>query len=94
MPPRDGELQITTIPIGQEITGKLFRPYAFETVGAHSLDTGAFAVAIKLFPTAADPDFKEPVVILLHEENVEAFIRAIRIAQAGMPESVRKGGAA
>ncbi len=37
----NGELQITTRKLGQEISGKLFRPHAFETVGAISLDTGA-----------------------------------------------------
>lgn len=26
----NGELQITTPKLGQEVTGKLFRPYAFE----------------------------------------------------------------
>ncbi len=31
MPSIDGELQITRDKIGQEITGKLFRPHAFET---------------------------------------------------------------
>ena len=92
MPTMNGELQITTPKPGQEITGKLFRPYAFETVGAISLDTGAVAVAIKLFPTAGDPDFKEPVVVLLSEENVENFIRAIRIALGGVAADVRKGG--
>ena len=92
MPTMNGELQITTNKLGQEVTGKLFRPYAFETVGAISLDTGVVAVAIKLFPAAADPDFKEPVVVLLSEENVEAFIRAIRIALGGVAADVRKGG--
>jgi len=88
----NGELQITTPKLGQEISGKLFRPHTFETVGAISLDTGAVAVAIKLFPMAGDPDFKEPVVVLISEENVEVFIRAIRIALGGIAADVRKGG--
>ena len=88
----NGELKITTNEIGQEITGKLLRPHTFETVGAISLDTGVVAVAIKFFPTVADPDFREPVVVLLSEENVEAFIRAIRIALGGVAADVRKGG--
>jgi len=92
MPTMNGELQITTPKLGQEISGKLFRPHTFETVGAISLDTGAVAVAIKFFPTATDPDFKEPVVVLLSEENVEVFIRAIRIALGGVAADVRKGG--
>ena len=92
MPTMNGELQITTSKLGQEISGKLFRPHTFETVGAISLDTGAVAVAIKLFPMAGDPDFKEPVVVLISEENVEVFIRAIRIALGGIAADVRKGG--
>jgi hypothetical protein len=41
---------------------------------------------------AGDPDFKEPVVVLISEENVEVFIRAIRIALGGVAADVRKGG--
>ena len=86
------ELRLITKEVGQEITGELFRPYAFETSVVISLETGVYAVAIKLFPAAADPDFKEPVVVLLSEENVEAFIRAIRISLGGVAADVRKGG--
>jgi len=86
--PLPGELQITSRMVGKEITGKLFRPYAYETVGAVELETGASAVVIKLYPAADDADFKEPVVVLLHLENLEPFIRAIRIAEAGLhPDS-------
>ena len=94
MPSIDGELQITRDKIGQEITGKLFRPHTFEAALAISLGTGVFAVAITIFPTAEDTEFKEPVVILLPEANVETFIRAIRIAQADTPLEVRKGPSA
>jgi hypothetical protein len=94
MPPKDGELRITRDKIGKEITGKLLRPYAFEAVVTFSLDTGVFALAVTIFPIAEDPEFKEPVVILLPEANVESFIRAIRIAQADVPLEVRKGTSA
>jgi hypothetical protein len=92
--PLPGELQITNYTLGKPIAGKLFRPFAFETVGAVELETTASVIAIKLYPAAGDPDFKEPIVILLHMENVEAFIRAIRIAQAGLHPDIRKGGSA
>ena len=49
MPSMDGEFQFTE-KLGQEITGKLLRPCAFETVSALSLDTGVFAIAITIFP--------------------------------------------
>lgn len=94
MPLKDGELQITRDKIGKEITGKLLRPYAFETVVTLSLDTGVFALAITIFPTAADLEFKEPVIILLPEANVESFIMAIRLAQANAHPVVRKEGTA
>lgn len=87
----DGGLQISTNRMGKEVAGKLFRPYAFETVGAVSLEVSGLFIAITLYPTAADPEFKEPVVIMLADENVENFIKAIRIAQAGLG-AVRKGG--
>jgi len=51
--PLPGELQITSRMVGKEITGKLFRPYAYETVGAVELETGASAVVIKLYPCVA-----------------------------------------
>jgi hypothetical protein len=90
----NGELQITNHTLGQPIAGKLFRPFAYETVGAVELEMTASVIAIKLYPNAGDPDFKEPVVVLLRMENVEAFVRAIRIAQAGLHPDVRKGGSA
>lgn len=86
------ELLINTHKIGQEITGKLFHPQAFETLGTIDLQTGAVFIAIKLFPTAADTDFKEPFVVMLRDENVENFVKAIRIAQAGVPLNCRNGG--
>jgi hypothetical protein len=93
MPSLDSEFQFTQ-KLGQEITGKLLRPRAFESVSALSLDTGVFAIAITIFPAADDPEFKEPVVILVSEDNVERFIRTIRLAQAGARPVVRKEGTA
>ena len=85
------ELRLITKEVGQEITGELFRPYAFETSVVISLETGVYAVAIKLFPNVGDPNFGEPVVVLLSDANVENFIRAIRIAQAASPADLRQG---
>jgi hypothetical protein len=95
MPSTDGEFQFTE-RLGQEITGKMLRPHAFESVSAFSLDTGVFAtaIAITIFPAADDPEFKERIVILLSEDNVELFIRTIRLAQAGAHPVVRKEGTA
>ena len=90
----DGEVQLRTHQLGKEISDKLLRPCAFETLPVFTLDTGSFAVAIKFFPTANDPEFKEPIVILVREEDIENFIKVIRIAQAGTPLDVRKGGSA
>ena len=88
------ELQLIHHTPGKPIEGKLFRPYAFETLGAVEAETHAAAVVIKLHPATGDPDFKEPVVILLHLENLENFIKAIRIAEAGLHPVVREGGSA
>jgi hypothetical protein len=89
----DDEFQFTQ-RLGQEITGKMLRPHAYEAVSVLSLDTGVFALALTIFPTAGDPEFKEPVVVLLSEDSVERFIRAIRLAQAGTHPVVRKEGTA
>lgn len=94
MPPKIGELQITNHSLGQPIAGKVFWLYGYETVGAVELETGASVVAVKLYPGPANPDFKEPLVIMLALENIENFIKAIRIAQAGMHTDARNGGAA
>jgi hypothetical protein len=86
-----GELQITHHTPGKPIEGKLFRPYAYETLGAVEAETYAAAVVIKLHPAAGDPDFKEPFV-LLRLNDLENFIKAIRIAEAGLHPAVREGG--
>jgi hypothetical protein len=93
MPSLDSEIQFTE-RLGQEITGKLLRPRAFESVSTLSLDTNVFAIAITIFPATDDPEFKEPVVILISEDNVELFIPTIRLAQAGARPVVRKAGTA
>lgn len=89
-----GELQLTHHTLGQPIEGKLFRPYSYETLGAVELETHASAVVIKLNPAAGDPDFKEPFVVLLRLNDLENFIKAIRIAEAGLHPAVREGGSA
>jgi hypothetical protein len=93
MPSIDGEFKFTQ-RLGQEITGKMLRPHAFESVSALTLDTSVFAIAITIFPAAGDPEFKEPVVILLSEDSVERFIKTIRLAQAGAHPVVREEGTA
>jgi hypothetical protein len=85
------EIRLITKEVGQEITGKLFRPSAFETSVVVSLETGVYAVAIKLFPNVGDPHYSEPVVVLVSDADIENFIRAIRIAQAASPADLRQG---
>ena len=87
-----GEVQLTNQTPGQPIEGKLFRPYSYETLGAIELATQACAVVIKLNPATGDPDFKEPFVVLLRLDDLESFIKAIRIAEAGLHPAVRNGG--
>jgi len=89
---RLGELRITTNVVGKPVEGKLFRPYGYETIGVFLLDTALPCVAIKLYPVAGDPEFKEPLVVALAEENIDDFIRAVRIAQAGIASDALKGG--
>jgi hypothetical protein len=94
MPPRDGELKITNHDLGKPIAGKLLWPSGYETTGAVELETGTPVVAVKIFPIAGDAEFAEPIVIMLAVENLENFIKAIRIAEAGLHPDVRKGGIA
>jgi hypothetical protein len=92
MPLQPGELQLTQLRLGQPIEGKLLRPFAYETIGAVEFCTGAAGVAIAIYPNADDPDFKEPVVLLLTLENLDPFIRAIRIAEANIDPNMLSGG--
>jgi len=94
MPPRDGELKITNHALGKPIAGKLLWPSGYETIGAVELETGTPVVAVKIYPMAGDAEFTGPIVIMLAVENLENFIKAIRIAQAGLHPAVREGGSA
>ena len=80
--------------IGKALSGRIFRPFSYETVGACELgSTSEFTVAITFYPKIGDADFTEPVVVLVAEGDVERFISAIRLAQANIG-SLRKDGAA
>jgi len=88
---RPGELRINTEMIGKPVEGKLLRPDAYATVGI-LLDASLRCVAMKFYPVAGDAEFKEPVVVALAEEDVDSFIRAVRIAHAGLASDALKGG--
>ena len=77
MPPKFGELQLTTTAPGQPITGAIFWLHGYETVGAVELATGTSIVAVKLYPGAGNPEFKEPLVIMLAVQDIENFFKAI-----------------
>jgi len=94
MPPRDDELTITNHSLGKPIAGKLLWPFGYETTGAIELETGTPVVAVKIFPIAGDAEFTEPIVIMLAVENLENFIKAIRIAEAGLHQQFLSGGTA
>ncbi len=94
MPPKMGELQLTNNAPGKPITGTIFWLHGYETVGAVELETGTAIVAVKLYPGAGNPEFKEPIVIMLAVQDIENFFKAIRIAEAGLHSNVRGGGTA
>ncbi len=75
-----GGLQLTNHAPGQPITGTLFWLHGYETVGAVELATGTSIVAVKLYPGDGNPEFKEPIVIMLAVQDIENFFKAIRIA--------------
>lgn len=92
MPPRDNDLKITNHSLGKPIAGKLLWLSGYETTGAIELETGTPVVAVKIFPIAGDAEFTEPIVIMLAVENLENFIKAIRIAEAGLYPNTPNGG--
>ena len=95
MPPKIGELQITNNYLGQPIAGgKIIWLYGYETIAGIELETGTPIVAVKFFPGPSNPDFKEPVIVMLAERDIENFLKAIRIAQAGLHPSISEGGTA
>jgi hypothetical protein len=95
MAPKIGELQITNNALGQPIAGgKVLWLYGYETIGGVELDTGTPLVAVRLLPGTANPDFKEPIVVMLAVSDIENFIKAIRIAEAGLHPGALKGGTA
>ncbi len=66
----------------------------YETSGAVELETGTPIIAVKLFPVAGNPEFTEPIVLMLAVQNIENFFKAIRIAEAGLHGAVRNSGSA
>lgn len=90
MPP--GDFQVTTNAIGKSVEGKLMRPYAFETIGVFLLDKALYCVAIKFYPVAGDAVFKEPLIVAIAEQDIDDFIRAVRLVQNGRAAEARKGG--
>lgn len=94
MPPKIGELQTINHTPGEPIIGSIFWLHGYETVGAVELETGTEIVAVKLFPGAANPEFKEPLVIMLAVQDIETFFKAIRIAEAGLHSRVVDHGTA
>jgi hypothetical protein len=94
MPPKIGELQLTNPSPGQPIEGKILWLHGYEMVGAVELATGTSLVAVKLYPGDANPDFKEPIVVMLAVQDIEDFFKAIRIAEAGLHPGAREGGTA
>jgi hypothetical protein len=78
--------------LGKPLSGKILRPYGYETLGACELGAPEITVAITFYPRVGDADFAEPVVVLLAEGDVEKFISAIRIAHARISPELRKGG--
>lgn len=95
MPPKIGELQIINIPPGQPIAGgKVLWLYGYETIGGVELETGIPIVAVKLFPGAANPDFKEPIIVMVAVADIDNLVKAIRISEAGLHLDVLKGGTA
>jgi len=94
MPPKIGELQLTNQAPGQPIEGRIFWLHGYETVGAVELETGVSVVAVKLYPGAGNPDFKEAIIIMLAVQDIDNFFKAIRIAEAGLYPNIRNGGTA
>jgi hypothetical protein len=95
MPSMRYELQVRqNAAQGKEVEGKVFRLDGFEMISAFDGATQDIGVAVKLIPAAADPDFKEPVVLVVPGGVIELFIKGLRAAQADTPEAARKGGTA
>jgi len=79
---------------GREIDGPVLRPTWYLTAGALDHKSGGVAVALTIVPALGDPDFKEPVTVMVAEKDVDLLVKLLRTAQGLMPAAVREGGGA
>jgi hypothetical protein len=87
------EIQISdAVSPGDKVEGPFLRPEKFNMFGIADHATAGHAIAIRLVPYDGDPDFPEPVTVVIQFEDVEFFMRLIRAAQALMPKA--EGGVA
>jgi hypothetical protein len=88
----EGEVQITDrVAPGQTVDGPFLRPVRFWSVGVLDYKTNGPAVVFTLVPAAGDPDFKEPVTVMIAEHDIDLVVKALRTAQGLMPPAVRDG---
>lgn len=78
---------IPTVP-GQQVEGRLLRPWTFQMVRARDMALNEVVLAIRIVPMAGDPEFREPIVIMLPERMIDAFAAAISAARAYVAPSV------
>jgi len=79
---------------GQEIPGPVLRSVYFTATGAFDHGSNGVAVAFTIVPLPGDPVFKEPVIVMVAEKDVELVVKLLRTAVALMPADARKGGEA
>lgn len=77
---------------GREIDGPVLRPTWYLTAGALDHKSGGVAVALTIVPALGDPDFREPVTVMVAEKDVDLLVKLLRTAQGLVPATVREGG--
>ena len=77
------EVQITNeIGPGDKVEGLFLRPDKIRTLGVVDPVSGDHSIGIIITPHAGDPEFPEPVTLLLPFEKLEYFVKLLRTAEA------------
>ena len=76
---------------GQEIPGPVLRPAWYFAAGALDQKTLGVAIAFMIAPVSGDTDFKEPVIVMIAEKDIDLVVRLLRTAQGLTPVEIRNG---
>jgi hypothetical protein len=79
--------------IGESLDGPFLRPAKWQAVGVSMTRPAGHAICVTFDPRHDDPDFEEPVQIMIPAETAKEFLRTIEQTHAQLPRDELAGKA-